>query len=281
MDDPRTPPAPTLAAIARQASEQARAIAVDRAHAEGATRHLLLEHLQPVTDETLLDVGSGPGATALAFAPYVARVIALDVAPAMLHAARLGWRRAAAAAVAEPGDAGALAPLEVVAADAHRLPCRDRAIDLVTMRLAAGHFTALDTALAEARRVLRRGGRLGIVDPTAPDEDGETAARVETLARLHDPTIARVRRPVQWRAALEHAGLRVDFVEPRAFELAEPTSLTAWFALSGASSERLAEAKSLLLTAPRHVRATLGVRTTSDDVTFQRAMVVMTAMRVD
>ncbi len=275
MDDART--APDLAAIARQFSEQAGTIAMDRAHAEGATRHLLLEHLQPVTDETLLDLGSGPGATALAFAPYVARVIALDLATPMLRAARLAWRRAEA----EPGDEAPPVPLVTVRGDAHRLPLRDRAVELVTMRLVAGHLAALDAALAEVRRVLRRGGRLGIVDPTAPDADGDTAAVVGMLERLRDATVTRVRRPVQWRAALEHAGLRVDFVEPRAFDLAEPVSLTAWFAVAGASSDRLAEAKRLLLTAPRDVRETLRVRTTGDDVTFQRALVVMTAMRTD
>ena len=62
----REPPA--LAATARQFGDHARQYAVSRAHIEGASRELLLERMEPVSDEVLLDVGSGPGPVALAFA---------------------------------------------------------------------------------------------------------------------------------------------------------------------------------------------------------------------
>ena len=277
MTDPRVSPAAPLAAIAVQFSEQAHEYAVSRAHAEGATRTLLVEHLQPVADEILLDVGSGPAHTALAFAPYVARVIAFDVSGAMLHAARLAARRAAVDG--EPGEP--LAPLEAVRGDAHALPFGDRAFDLVTIRSAAHHFADLDRALAESRRVLKRGGRLGIADGVVPDDDPELDAFINALDRLHDPTTVRDRSAKEWREALERAGLRVDFADERTFDLAEPRSLTAWIALAGGSSQVLAEARRMLLTAPKRIKDALKVRTSGDDLTFDLPKLVITAKRVD
>ncbi|MFI5370954.1 MAG: class I SAM-dependent methyltransferase [Candidatus Eisenbacteria bacterium] len=270
------PPVP-LADTARQFGAHARGYAVSRFHAEGHTRLLLLEHLEPVADETLLDLGSGPGHTALAFAPYVRRVIVCDLAPEMLHAATLGARRRAD--TMEDGET--LAPLERVVADAHGLPFRDRSLDLVAIRAAAHHFVDLDTALSETRRVLRRGGRTGIADPTVDDDDPELDAFVNALERLRDPTTVRVRAPREWRAALERAGLRVDFVEPATHELAEGRSLIEWIATSGGSSVVLAEAKRMLLTLPRRMKDALRVRTTGDDVVFDMPRVVITAKRID
>src|SRR5262245_64369295 len=113
---------PALADTARQFGEHARQYAVSRAHTEGATRLMLLERMEPVADERLLDIGSGPGPVAIAFAPYVAGAIAYDAAPEMLAAARLASRRAGADSVT------------LVCGDAHRLPFSDHAFGLVTSR---------------------------------------------------------------------------------------------------------------------------------------------------
>ena len=270
---PVSPPV-TSADIARHFGAHAREYAVSRFHAEGLTRVMLLERLEPVMDETLLDLASGPGHTALAFAPYVRHVIACDLSPAMLHAASLGARRAAAAD--EP-----MAAFDPVAADAHDLPFLDRALDLVTVRAAAHHFTDLDRVLAEIRRVLRRGGRLGIADPTVPDDDAALAESIRALESLRDPTTVRVRSPAEWRASLEAAGLRVDFVEPAAWELAEGRSLVEWIARAGGSSAVVAEARRMLLALPAPMQRSLRVRASGDDVTFDLPRVVMTAKRID
>lgn len=272
-------PAPAAAPVstrdvARHFGAHVREYAVSRFHAEGQTRVMLLEHLEPVVDETLLDLGAGPGHTALAFAPYVRRVIACDLAPPMLHAAALAARRAV-------GAGESLAVFECVAADAHSLPFRDRALDLVTVRAAAHHFADLDRALGEIRRVLKRGGRLGIADPTVPDDDPALAEAILALERLHDPTTVHVRSPAEWRARLDAAGLRVDFVEPTAWELAEGRSLVEWIARAGGSSAVLAAARGLLLSLPAAMQRALRVQPAGEDVTFDLPRVVMTAKRVD
>jgi ubiquinone/menaquinone biosynthesis C-methylase UbiE len=267
MSEPE-PTRPGVAETARQFGEHARQYAVSRAHLEGATRLMLLERMEPVADETLLDIGSGPGPVAVAFAPYVARAVAFDAAPEMLHAARLAARRAAVANV------------DPVCGDAHRLPFADRAFDLVTSRACPHHFADIRAAVAEMARVLRRGGRLGIADGTVPD-DPEIDAFLNRLDTLHDPTTVRNYSAREWRGFMERAGLRMDFVEEYVVELPEGRSLLEWLARSGASSVVVDECRRMLLAAPAKVRDYLRVRPAGEDVTFELPRVVVVAKRVD
>jgi ubiquinone/menaquinone biosynthesis C-methylase UbiE len=107
----------------------------------------VLERLEPVADETLLDLGSGPGAMARAAGPFVKRVVLCDLSPAMLHVAGAEARRAAR-----------LVPARV-AAEACMLPFRDASFELVSCRHAARLFDSPERAAGEIARVLARGGR--------------------------------------------------------------------------------------------------------------------------
>ena len=263
-DRGRTPPA--LAETARQFGDHARQYAVSRAHLEGATRLMLIEHMEPVSDERLLDVGSGPGPVALAFAPHVATAVAFDAAPEMLHAARLAARRAE------------VANLDLVCGDAHRLPFADRAFGLVTSRACPHHFADIRGAVAEMARVLSRGGRLGIADGTVPD-DPEVDAFVNRLDWLHDNTTVRNYSAREWRGFMEGAGLRVDFVADYVAEIPEGRSLLDWLARSGCSGAVVDQCRRMLLDAPPAARDYLRVREASEDVVFELPRVVMVGTR--
>jgi ubiquinone/menaquinone biosynthesis C-methylase UbiE len=265
--DPESP-RPTLSETARQFGRHARQYAVSRAHLEGATRGLLIERMEPVADEVLLDIGSGPGPVAITFAPYVARAVAFDAAPEMLHASRLAARRAAVENV------------DPVCGDAHRLPFSDRAFDLVASRACPHHFTDIRAAVGEMARVLARGGRLGIADGTVPD-DPEIDAFLNRLDTLHDPTTVRNYSAREWRGFMAAVGLRVDFVAEYVVELPEGRSLLEWLARSGSSSVVADECRHMLLDAPSKVRDYLRVRPAGEDVTFELPRVVVVAKRVD
>jgi ubiquinone/menaquinone biosynthesis C-methylase UbiE len=255
-----------LAETARQFGAHARQYAVSRAHTEGVTRHMLIEHMQPIADEWLLDVGSGPGPTAIAFAPYVAGAVALDVTFEMLAAARLAARRAEVSNVTG------------VCADVHRLPFRDGAFALVTSRACPHHFADIRRAVREMTRVLARGGRIGIADGTVPD-DPEIDAFLNRLDALHDPTTVRNYSAREWRAFFEDEGLRVDWVDEYVAEIPEGRSLLDWLARSGASSAVAEECRAMLLDAPTKTRDYLRVRRAGDDVMFELPRVVITATR--
>jgi SAM-dependent methyltransferase len=255
-----------LGETARQFGAHARQYAVSSAHLTGATRLLLLEHMEPVTDERLLDVGSGPGPLALAFAPYVAEVTALDPSPEMLHAARLAAGRAGTS------------NLSAVIGDAHRLPFAAGGFSLVASRACPHHFADIGVAVAEMARVLAPGGRLGIADGTVPD-DPEIDAFFNRLDTLHDPTTVRNYSAREWRGFLEGAGLRVDFTDPYVRETEDGRSLADWIARSGGSSEVLAACRDMLLGAPAKIRDWLRVRPGGDDVIFELPRVVMVARK--
>jgi ubiquinone/menaquinone biosynthesis C-methylase UbiE len=258
---------PTSEAIARQFGAQARLYAVSKLHREGASLQLLFERLQPVMDESLLDLGCGPAHTALFFAPYVKRVVGADLSEEMLRAAEIGAR--------QRGIDG-----HWVATDVHRLPFRDRSFELVTCRAAAHHFVDLERALLEAARVLSRGGRLGIVDGMVPEDDALDRF-INGLDRLHDPTTVKNHRPSEWRALLERVGLRIDSIEDEIYELPDGRALSDWIARSGGSTAVFEEARRRLLEAPAAVRDYLKVQERGDDVWFDYARVVIVARRVD
>jgi ubiquinone/menaquinone biosynthesis C-methylase UbiE/DNA-binding HxlR family transcriptional regulator len=104
-------------------------------------------------DLVIGDLGCGTGLVSGELAPYVGRVIAIDESKAMLSAAR---RRLAGCENVEV-RAGAL----------ESLPLEDGELDAAVLSLVIHYVAEPPRALVEARRGLRRGGRLVVVDMLA------------------------------------------------------------------------------------------------------------------
>ncbi len=101
--------------------------------------------------ERVLDVASGSGDLARAFARRGAQVVMTDINGAMLGRGR-----------DRTLDAGMLLP--AAQCDAERLPFADHAFDCVTVAFGLRNMTRKDAALAEMHRVLRPGGRLLVLE---------------------------------------------------------------------------------------------------------------------
>jgi ArsR family transcriptional regulator len=131
----------------------------DRLRAElfGAASHL--QALLALIDERWIvgDLGCGTGHVASAMAPFVARVIAVDRSGEMLQAARRRLRDL-------PG-------VEVRRGELEALPIAADELDAATLLLVLHHLPDPAAALSEARRVLKPGGRLVIVDMLAHDRE--------------------------------------------------------------------------------------------------------------
>lgn len=115
-----------------------------------ALRDRILELARLSSSDRLLDIGAGTGLLAVAAAPYVASVSALDSSPAMgshlerkVH--RLGIDNA-----------------QILLGSAARLPLADSSFDVVLSNYCFHHLTDAEKvlALAEIKRVLRPGGQL-------------------------------------------------------------------------------------------------------------------------
>ena len=166
-------------------------------HARGESLGILLELIKPRAEWQMLDVATGAGHTAMAFAPHVARVIATDLTEGML------------AKTVELAAARGLANLETRPADAEALPFEESSFDLVTCRLAFHHFPNARQALAEFARVLKPGGLLGFTDNVVvPDK--QAAGYYNAYEKLRDPSHNWVYPLVRLQAMFEQAGLQVE-----------------------------------------------------------------------
>jgi SAM-dependent methyltransferase len=108
--------------------------------------------------ERVLDVATGTGNLALRAAAAGAEVVGVDLTPELFETAR---RRAAARGVA----------VEWVEGDAEQLPFEDESFDAATMISMLHHVDDQGVALAEARRILRPGGRLVLKGFTGEDAE--------------------------------------------------------------------------------------------------------------
>jgi demethylmenaquinone methyltransferase/2-methoxy-6-polyprenyl-1,4-benzoquinol methylase len=114
----------------------------------------MIDSLAPRAGQVILDVAGGTGDIAFRILDRAektggpAAVMVLDLSEAML---RTGRDRAI--------DEGRLDGLAWVAGDAERLPVPDQTVDAYTIAFGLRNVTRIERALAEARRVLKPGGR--------------------------------------------------------------------------------------------------------------------------
>jgi SAM-dependent methyltransferase len=154
-----------------------------------------------------LDVGCGPAFLACELAREVGpggRIVALDESPAMLEAARA---RVAREALDDRVD--------LRQGDAARLDLPSASFDFVTAVQVYLYVPDVGTALAEAARVLRPGGRLAVVDTDwdscvwlTADRDRHRRILEGRLAHFAHPHL-----PPELPALLRRAGLRLRHVE--------------------------------------------------------------------
>ena len=103
----------------------------------------------------VLDLATGTGDFALAAGRLKPRrVVGIDVAVQMLKFGQVKIEAGAA--------------IRLLAGDAERLPFADDSFDLVTVAFGVRNFGHIPTGLSEARRVLRAGGELLILDFADP-----------------------------------------------------------------------------------------------------------------
>ena len=122
-----------------------------------------IRSLRLTGSEVVLDVCTGTADLAIAArtaTPRAARVVGVDFAGAMLE---IGRDKAARAGLAHE--------VMFVRGDATRIPVTDSSMDAVTVAFGIRNVEDVPAACREMRRVLRRGGRLAILEfaiPTMP-----------------------------------------------------------------------------------------------------------------
>jgi SAM-dependent methyltransferase len=247
--------------IQSQFGGSAAAYVASPGHAAGHDLERLLAWGRDRRPTRVLDVATGGGHTALAFAGLARRVVAFDLTEPMLAAAR---RFAQSRGVAN---------IAFVAGDVETLPFPGAAFDLATCRIAPHHFANPAAAIREMARVLAPGGSLLIEDILGHD-DAECATFVTEVERRRDPTHVRAYRAREWMAILRGAGLTIidETVMPKVRPWAEWTSRTRM------SAEALRALEDYVRAAPERCRDAFQFRLTPDGVeSFTDRMILLRA----
>ena len=219
----------------------------------------LVAAVQPAPTDRALDVGTGGGHAALALAPAVASVDAIDPTPEMLAVAgRLAAQRG-------------ITNVAFTRAAADTLPFPDASFDLAITRFSVHHWPLPGPAFRELRRVMRPGGRLGIVDQLAP-EDGPLDSFLNAVELLRDPSHARSLRASEWLAVLAAAGFagRVE----RTWELEH--DVESWLATTEPAAWRADAVRALLRDAPPAAREHFRIAEDASRISVACALIVAT-----
>ena len=158
------------AAVQREFSRIASTYAWLTARPAAREARALIRWIELRPKDWVLDAACGPGVLARSLALRSSRVCALDLCPRMIEAARSGRLRSRTSVWYTVGQV-------------ERLPYRSGSFNLVTCAYAFANVPQPLEALREFARVVRRGGRIVVVDVVAPEDPGRCAGlnRLEAL----------------------------------------------------------------------------------------------------
>ncbi|WP_250029652.1 methyltransferase domain-containing protein [Paractinoplanes maris] len=167
-----------------------------------AYKRRLLELLCITPDQTVVDIGCGPGTDLRSLAKAVhnhGRVIGVDRDPRMVEEAKRRHPQA-----------------DIRQADLLALPLPDDSVDRARVDRVLQHVAEPPAAVAEVRRVLRPGGLVGLAEPdwdtltvADPDEDTSQAFARFNAGQVRNPTLGR-----DLAGLCTRAGFHIRTVEP-------------------------------------------------------------------
>ncbi|TVR23381.1 MAG: SAM-dependent methyltransferase [Anaerolineaceae bacterium] len=233
------------------------------AHTDREALDIMRQLANPEADWMVLDIATGGGHTAQAFAPYVKRVIASDLTPAMLHAAR---------------QHNAHPNVTFCVADAETLPFPSNTLDCITCRIAPHHFADCYRFVLESARCLKPDGLLIVQDQRNADDE-KTAAYLDAFERLRDSSHHRAYADYEWRGMFLDAGLRVEALQ----RLSRPAGgLTTWAQRQRCDAATIEKLHIMLHQAPPAVRQHLQPRYTGTPYAdFMHAYVIIAGRKPD
>jgi SAM-dependent methyltransferase len=194
-------------------------------------------------DERVLDIGSGPGHTALLFASEAREVVASDPTAAMLDQGRR--------LAAERG----LNNVTFELTSAESMPFPDDSFDRVTSRQSAHHYASVPAALREVARVLKPGGSFVLIDTFSPEDD-EFDSFLNTIELLRDSSHVRDYRVSEWAKMFSEVGFGLTDLE--AWDI--PLEFENWVSRSRTPDEEVAELRSCISKASDRVRERFSVK---------------------
>ena len=231
-------------------------------HSKGESLDRIVEVVKPRPAWRVLDIATGGGHTALAFAPLVREVVASDITHEMLDAAERFIR------------GKGVTNVSFAEADACDLPFGPREFDLVSCRVAPHHFPDCGKFVREMERVLKPGGTAAMIDNVVP-EDRATADYINAFEKFRDPSHVRALTATEWLRLFTTAGFTIDtteiFRKARDFE--------AWAGLQTVSDAVRSELRRRLEQAPPGAAEALGPETRDGKLYFYLTEILVVGRR--
>lgn len=228
--------------VQQQFGPVAEAYAAFNYHAAGPDLAPMLAAGEMSGDERVLDIGSGPGHTALLFATKAREVVASDPTQAMLdQGKRLAQERG-------------LANVAFECTSAENMPFPDGSFDRVTSRQSAHHYADVPKALREVARVLAPQGRFVLIDTFSPEDD-EFDAFLNEVELLRDSSHVRDYRVSDWREMFSRVGFELSDVA--AWDI--PLEFEDWVTRSRTPDEEVSELRQRFASASPRVRERFAV----------------------
>lgn len=244
--------------VRQQFGEHAKAFVTSKTHAQGPSLERLVSLVEPQPSWRVLDVATGGGHTALAFAPHVRAVIAADLTGPMLGAAREFLTGKSAANVS------------YVQSDSEEMAFADGVFQCVTCRIAAHHFPSIERFVQECRRTLAPGGVLALADNVISGE-ARVAKYVNAFEKLRDPSHHWAYSVDDWEATVQSAGFSRLHTETFAKEI----DFVDWAGRMGVAGDDLTRLQAMLVHAPADSAEWLRPREVSGRLVFSLTEMVL------
>lgn len=183
--------------VQQQFGKNAASYVRSKVHKDGKDLLKLVEMATIKGEEELLDIATGGGHTANAFAPLVKKVTAVDLTPEML--------REAETFINENGHQN----VDFQQADAEQLPFANEDFAIVTCRIAPHHFPNVNKFVEEVYRVLKSNGQFLLDDNVVPEND-DYDLFYNTIEKWRDYSHFRAWKKSEWLRMLEVTGFEIS-----------------------------------------------------------------------
>ncbi len=215
--------------IRQEFTQQAQAYAANPLVKNQTHLNRLVQAAHPQPRSRVLDVATGPGYVAMAFAEAGCEVIGLDLTAAPLKIAE------------QKRQERGLTNLRFQVGDAEHLPFQEDEFDIVVSRLALHHFEDPQRVISEMARVCRPQG-LVIVEDLAASEYPARAAYQNNFEQLRDPSHTCALSISAFLTLLTSCGLEVEQISTEYRE----QSVEQWLANAHTPSDRAERARAMI-----------------------------------
>lgn len=249
--------------VQQQFGKSASSYVTSQIHKKGKDLQKLLELAVINGKEEVLDIATGGGHTANAFAPFVKKVTALDLTAEMLSEAEQFIK------------GNGYQNVSFIQGDAEKLPFPDESFDIVTCRIAPHHFPNVNNFVLEVFRVLKQDGQFLLDDNVAPEDD-ELDQFYNEIEKRRDFSHFRAWKKSEWLRMLELAGFEIH--EWHRFEKTFP--FESWYKRMNLSDEEQAGLIQYIVSSTQKVKYKFRIVISDDHVhSFQGESVIISSFK--